>query len=384
MNLNDFEKKYYVDRRKSLSIKWKKGKELDCLPVWIADMDFKVDERIIDSLNKVISHGAYGYSTLPENYYDKMIAFNQRRHNVTYKKEWIRFSRGAVDGINQCIRAFTKEKDGIMINPPVYGPFAQTIRDCNRTVIESKMVETDGYFTLDYKDIEKKFAKGNVKILILCTPANPAGRVWKKGELEALFELTHKYHVLVLSDEVHGDIIMKDQEFYPSLTFKKYEKEIITLSAVSKTFNLAMFANCHVIIPCARKRAMFDKYQALRHIGSPLVMNALPSYYAYQYGDEWLDNVIDIIQANYNYMKEKLGSYVSFTALEGTYLAFIDLKNICGKSTGYDFLVNKCHVLPNNGADFDKKYGSYVRINLATSRVNIKKVCDSILKQIKK
>jgi len=379
MNTKEFEKKYYVNRKGALSIKWNRGEKEKCLPVWVADMDFKVEDKVIEKLHGVIEQGAYGYSTLPIDYYERMIEFNKKRHHITYKKEWINFSSGAVCGINECVRLFTKEKDAIMINPPVYGPFKSTILDCKRKCVESKLVNNDGYYTFDFDDIEKKIIKNKVKMIILCSPANPAGRVWKQGELEELFEITHRHHVLVLSDEVHADIIRKDQEFIPSLTFKKYQNEIITLNAVSKTFNLAMFNHCHVIIPDIKKRTIYENWMKLTHRSMPNVMNALPTYYSYIYGEKWLDSVLDVIYENYDYLCSRLNGYANITALEGTYLAFVDLSKVCGKKKAIEFMMEDCHILPNAGDDYGKGYDKYVRINLATTRANIKKVCDSII-----
>ena len=377
MNNTEFTKKYYIDRTNTNCVKWVHAKN-NCLPMWIADMDFKDDERIISALSNFITYGDYGYSRLPDDYYETYIKWHKNRNKVEYKKDWIRFTKGAVDAMYQIIYSLTKENDGIMINPPLYPPFKATIKQCKRKVIESNLIYKDNYFTFNYKDIENKFKTKNVKMFMLCSPHNPIGRVFKKGELEELFELCKKYHVIVLSDEVHSDIIMPDQEFIPSLALKKYQNNIISINAVSKTFSLAIFAHCHVVIPNKTFRDKFDKYQKERHLNNTNYFNALPSYYGYKYGSEWLDRVNNVIYENYNYVKNKLGKYLEITTLEGTYLIFINLGKYNKDKSAAKYLAKKCHIMVNAGETFGTKYNNWVRMNLATSLSNVKKAVKAI------
>ena len=378
MNNQEFTKKYYINRTNSNSVKWVHAKANKCLPMWIADMDFKDDERIIEALKKFVEFGDYGYSQLPNDYYETYIKWHHDRNNVDYKKEWIRFTKGAVDAMYQLIYSLTNKDDAIMINPPLYPPFKATIKKCGRKVVESKLTKTGDYFTFNYKDIEKKFKTKNVKMLMLCSPHNPIGRVFKQGELEELFDLCKKYNVLVISDEVHSDIIMPDQKFIPSLAFKKYQNNIISINAVSKTFSLAIYAHCHVIIPNKKLMKKFDKYQQDNHLQSPNYFNCLPSYYGYKYGAEWLDNVNNVIFENYKYVKKELGDCLEMTPIEGTYLLFLNLGKYNKEKSASKYLAKKCNIMVNAGETFDKEYNDWVRVNLATSLSNIKKACKAI------
>ena len=378
MNNQEFTKKYYINRTNSNSVKWVHAKANKCLPMWIADMDFKDDERIIEALKKFVEFGDYGYSQLPNDYYETYIKWHRDRNNVDYKKEWIRFTKGAVDAMYQLIYSLTNKNDAIMINPPLYPPFKATIKKCGRKVVESKLTKTGDYFTFNYKDIEKKFKTKNVKMLMLCSPHNPIGRVFKQGELEELFDLCKKYNVLVISDEVHSDIIMPDQKFIPSLAFKKYQNNIISINAVSKTFSLAIYAHCHVIIPNKKLMKKFDKYQQDNHLQSPNYFNCLPSYYGYKYGAEWLDNVNNVIFENYKYVKKELGDCLEMTPIEGTYLLFLNLGKYNKEKSASKYLAKKCNIMVNAGETFDKEYNDWVRVNLATSLNNIKKACKAI------
>lgn len=373
MNNQEFTKKYYINRTNSNSIKWVHAKKNKCLPMWIADMDFKDDERIINALSDFINFGDYGYSQLPYDYYDEYIKWHHNRNNIDYKKDWIRFTKGAVDALYQAIYAFTKENDAIMINPPLYPPFKATINQCNRKVIESNLIKTGNYFTFNYKDIENKFKTKKVKAIMLCSPHNPIGRVYKHGELEELFELCQKYHVLIIADEVHSDIIMPDQNFIPALSFKKYQNNIVSINALSKTFSLAIFSHCHIVIPNKKLRDTFDKYQKSNHRASINYFNALPTYYGYKYGSQWLDSVNNVIYENYYYIKKELGNYMEMTPIEGTYLLFLNLGKYNKGNSAAKYLAKKCNIMVNAGETFGTKYNNWVRINLATSLANVKK-----------
>ena len=383
MNNKEFTKKYYIKRTNTNSIKWVHAKKNGCLPMWIADMDFKNDERIIKALTDFVAYGDYGYSQLPEDYYETYIKWHHDRNGVDYKKEWIRFTKGAVDAMYQTLYSLTKPGDAIMINPPLYPPFKASIKQCGRKVVESNLTKTGNYFTFNYKDIEKKFKTKNVKAFMLCSPHNPIGRVFKQGELEELFELCKKYHVLVIADEVHSDIIMPDQKFIPALGLKKYQNNVVSINAVSKTFSLPIFANCHVVIPNDKLRAKFDKYQTTYHAATPNYFNVLPSYYGFKYGSEWLDCVNNVIFENYNYMKKELSEYMEMTPIEGTYLLFLNLGKYNKEQSASKFLAKECNIMVNAGETFGAKYNNWVRINLATSLDNIKKATKAIKTIIK-
>ena len=378
MNNKEFTKKYYIDRTNTNCVKWVHAKKNGCLPMWIADMDFKNDERIIKALSDFVNYGDYGYSQLPEDYFDQYIKWHKTRNKVTYKKEWVRFTKGAVDAMYQIIYSLTNKGDAIMINPPLYPPFKASIKQCGRKVVESNLTKTGNYFTFNYKDIENEFKTKKVKAFMLCSPHNPVGRVFKKGELEELFELCKKYHVLVIADEVHSDIIMPDQEFIPALALKKYQNIVVSINALSKTFSLPIFAHCHVTIPSATLRPKFDKYQKDNHRSSINFFNALPSYYGYKYGSEWLDCLNNVVYENYNYVKKELGDYMEMTPIEGSYLLFLNLGKYNKDKSASKYLAKKCNIMVNAGETFGAKYNNWVRVNLATSLDNVKKAVKAI------
>jgi len=382
MKTNEFIKKYYLKQRSSNSIKWSTYKKDNCLPLWIADMDFKNDEKVINALKDFIEFGDYGYANLPNDYYDVLIKWHKQRNDVTYKSDWIRFSKGAVDAMYQVIYAFTKQKDAIMINTPLYPPFAATIKKCNRKIVDSPLINNDGYFTFNYQDIEEKIIKNKVKMFMLCSPHNPIGRVYKKGELEELFDICKKHKVLVCSDEVHSDIIMPDQKYIPSLALKQYQDIIISIVAASKSFSLAIFSHSHIIIPNEKLRKKLISYQQDNHLGSVNVINALPTYYNYLYATDWLDSLNNVVFENYKYIHIKLNKYFEMSNLEGSYLLFLNLGKYNKEYSASEYLMKNCHIKVNPGESFGKKYHNWVRINLATSKTNIEKVVRELLKLV--
>ena len=382
MDCNSFCKKYYVDRKNTDSIKWDRADVKDKLPMFIADMDFKTEDKIVEGMRNKINHGTFGYAVLPKDYYEPIIKWNKKRNKVTLKKEWFAFSKGAVDGIYQVVYAFTKAKDSILITDPVYPPFSATVKKTGRNLITSRLVVKDGLYTFNYDDIEKKIKQKKIKMMILCTPHNPLGRVWTKDELAKLFKITHKYHVLVISDEVHSDLIMPGYKFVQSLAFKEYQDDIITISAASKTFSLAVYAHCHIIIPNKKLKAKFDAYQELNHLTTPNAINAYPTYLGYKYGESWLEDCMNVINENYKYFCSRLSKYVEILPMQGTYLAFVNFKGYTKNAA--KFLDQKCGIIANAGETFCKDYATWARINLATSLDNIKLACDKIEKALNK
>ena len=377
----------YVDRVGTNCNKWDNmiGRfgDNDLMALWVADMDFVVPECARQAAVKYAEFGIYGYYKVPDSYYQAFIDWEEKYHNCHVEKEWIRFSRGAIDAIHQVVNALSDEKDGILITTPLYPPFASTIKNSGRRLYESKMIDNDGFFTFDYKDIEKKFKTGRIKMFMLCSPHNPLGRVFKKGELEELFELCRKYNVLICADEVHCDLIMPDQEFLPAYSFSKYRNRMVTITAAAKTFSLALFSHCHIIIADPKLRKRFIAYQQKTHKGSVNVFNALPTYYSYQFGEEWLDAFNNVVFENYSYIRKELGKDLEICTLEGSYLLFINLEGYCQGKTAFDTLVKDCSIVANAGETFAKGYESWARLNLATSLKNIRKAVRNIKKLIK-
>ncbi len=383
MDAKEFTKKYYIKRENTNCVKWDVEKAKSKLPMWVADADFKAPEQVVDNLAKKIKEGTYGYGFLPNDYFDVMINWNKKISNITYKKDWIRFSKGAIDGLTHIICSLTNEGDGILMTTPIYHHFFHTIKNTKRRLVESELLNNNYHFEMNFTDIEEKIVNENVKLMILCSPSNPTGRVWTKKELSKLFDICAKHNVIIVSDEVHSELIMPGNTFIPSLSFKKYQNNIITLNAESKTFSLALFQHAHIICPNKEWLKKIDEYQNYHDISSPNAFNGLSSYYAYIYGQDWLDGFKNTIYENYLYFKEELKDYCDLPQLEGSYLIFADFSKSLKKKNAAKFLDEKCGILTNAGADFKGTYTSYARINLATSLTNVKQAVKLIKENIK-
>ena len=254
MQKEKFLKEYLVERKGTYSLKWdaldKRFGNANLTSMWVADMEIKAPKEVIEALKERCEHGVFGYSYVSDEYYNSVINWLKEKHNYEIKKEWLRFTNGVVTAIYCFVNIFTKVDDTILILTPVYYPFHNAVKDNNRKLITCDLKNTDGYFTIDYEEVEKKIVENKVKLFIQCSPHNPAGRVWKEEELAKILEICKKHNVLVISDEIHQDITMKGYKHIPSAIVAngKYADNLITVSAASKTFNLAGLIHSNIII----------------------------------------------------------------------------------------------------------------------------------------
>lgn len=392
MNKELFLKENCPDRRGTNCSKWdilkNKYGDSNLLSMWVADMDFKAPREVIEVLKKKVEFGVFGYSITREEYYSAFINWEKENHNWEIKKDWIRFTPGVVTGIFWCVNLFTEKGDSVIINMPVYYPFHTAIKDLDRNLIYSELVNKEGRYTIDFEDFEKKIIDNNVRLYILCSPHNPVGRVWKEEELDKLLSICKKHGVIVISDEIHHDLVLWDNKHIPSgiVSNGRYSDIIITLTAASKTFNLAGMKNSFVIISNEDLRKKFDDYIKILHEDTGNMLGYYAVETAYTYGKEWLKIVLEIIQDNYNYLKNRLNKELPFailTPLEGTYLAWLDLSAYTGKvkEEGMkDFVQNKARLAIDYGNWFGVGGDGFIRLNLATLPGNIKRAVDGLVK----
>ena len=264
MKKQEFLKEYLVDRKNTNSLKWDaldvRYGDPDLISMWVADMEIKSPKEIIEALKNRCEHGVFGYSYASDEYYSALISWMKEKHNFNIEKDWIRFSQGVVTAIYCFINIFTKINDSVLILTPVYYPFHNAVKDNNRKLITSDLINDNGYFTINYEDVEKKIIENDVKLFIQCSPHNPAGRVWKEDELRKILEICKKHNVLVVSDEIHQDLVLKGNKHIPAATVDncKYADNIITVNAASKTFNLAGLTHSNIIISNPKIREKFD------------------------------------------------------------------------------------------------------------------------------
>ncbi len=382
----------YKDRRHTDSSKWdgcmERFGEEDLLPLWIADMDFEAPACVKEALKKYVEFGIFGYYVVPQGYYDAFIRWEKTYHGYEVAQEWMRFSPGVVPAFNWLIHILTKEEDGVIIMPPVYYPFREAIVNNGRTPVESPLRKTEAGYEMDYEDFENKIRENNVKLFIFCTPHNPVGRVWSQEEIRRVLDICRKYHVYVIADEIHQDIIMKGYEQAAAATVGDYDDILVTLTAATKTFNLAGCQNAILVIPDERLRALYDDYLVRLRVKGGNSFGYIAVRSAYESGRGWLDHVLEIVEDNYQLMKSMLEEQlpeVWISELQGTYLMWIDLGGYVKAEDMEETIQKKCGLAVDYGAWFGEGgYDTFIRVNLATRRENIELAARRIIEAVRR
>jgi cysteine-S-conjugate beta-lyase len=391
MNIKEFCQKYSVDRLGTNSMKWDAlyesyGDE-DLIPMWIADMEFKTPEVVIEAIKLRIEHGVFGYSFVPDSYYNSVINWEKNKHNYEIDKEWIRFSTGVVVGLYSFVNAFTKPNDSVIIITPVYYPFHNAVKDTGRNLVTSELINTNGVYTIDFENFENSIIENDVKLFIQCSPHNPVGRVWTEKELDKILSICKRHNVLVISDEIHQDIIIGDCKQIPSAIVSggEYANNLITITSPSKTFNLAGLLNSQIIISNEEIRSKYDAYTETLHKTEVNIIGLTAAEAAYNHGQEWLDALLSVIRYNYKYVKEKLNEKapkIIITPLEGTYLAWLDLRGYIDPNETKAFIQDKCRLAVDYGEWFSEDNKGFIRLNMATDPKYVEKAVDNIIKNI--
>lgn len=381
----------YVERKNTNCEKWDGLTDMygqdNLLSMWVADMDFQVPECVTDALHKYVDAGVFGYYRTPDSYYQAFINWEKKQHGFEVKKEWIRFSPGVVAGFNWIVQFMTVPEDAVMITTPVYYPFMNAVKNNGRKLITSDLVNTNGTYTIDFLDFEQKIVENDVKLFIFCSPHNPVGRVWTRKELKTLLDICRKHNVFVISDEIHHDLVFGENKHIPSLSVGDYDDMMIMLTAPSKTFNLAACQNSVIVIPDENIRSKWDEHVNKCHITSGNAFGYVAAEAAYTDGHAWYEEMKKIVYDNYKYMKETFARelpHVVVSPLEGTYLAWIDMKHYLSMEEMSDFMQNKCGLAFDYGDWFGgERFGTFIRMNLATSRENVEIAVQRIIQNLK-
>jgi len=387
MNKEEFVEKYAISRKNTNSLKWDALGERfgnpDLTAAWVADMEFKAPQQVLDAIKTRVNHGVFGYSFVWDSYYEAFINWERERHGYVIDKEWMRFSTGIVTALYWFVNAFTKPSESVMILTPVYYPFHNAVKDTGRNLVTCELVQENGSYEIDFEAFEKQISEQDVKLFIQCSPHNPVGRVWKEEELERVLEICEKYDVLVISDEIHQDLVFEGHKHIPSAIIKggKYADRVITVTAPSKTFNLAGLLVSHIIIPNETLRKTYDEYVNTVNQTEVNVLGMTGAEAAYRHGEDWLEGLLAVIQSNYKHLKDTLlqsAPELIISPLEGTYLTWIDLRAYIAPEDTKAFIQDKCGVAIDFGEWFSASCQGFIRINLATEP----KFIEHIAKQI--
>lgn len=376
-----------IDRKGTHSLKFdfaeSHGQRKDALPLWIADMDFSAPECVKEALIKEVERGAFGYGEPLESYYDAVIGWFKSYHGWEPKKEWLFKTPGIVYALAMAVQAFTKEGDGVLIQPPVYYPFSNVIRNNKRVIVESPLVYKDYKYTIDFDDFEKKAAREDVKLFILCSPHNPIGRVWTKEELTKIGAICKKYGVRVVSDEIHCDFAFDDHKHNTfCVAVPDMAENTCVCTAASKTFNIAGLQLSNIWIPGKEMREEFEKAINASGYTQPPLLGIIACEAAYKGGRQWLLDVKKYLYENLAFVREYLKENIPEIKLvepEGMYFAWIDCSGLGLTSEELeDFISQKAGLWLDSGKIFGSIAEQFQRIVLACPRSTLQKALDQL------
>lgn len=375
-----------IDRKHTSSIKWSYLEERfgaeDLSSMWVADSDFRVHKDVIDALRTRVDHGIFGYTEKPESFYTSFIKWVNKRHGWDIQKAWMIFTPGIVPAITWAVNSFTKPGDKIIIQPPVYPPFYSSVADNDRIVVENTLIEKDGVYTMDFQGLIDMIDE-HTKMIILCNPHNPIGRVWTKSELLQLGEICLENDIKIISDEIHSDLVYKGHKHIPIASLSDALSDItMTCMAPSKTFNIAGLESSVTVIKNKKMRNEFVNFQNSIGMGMTNIFAAVGFTACYETGEEWLEEQLVYTKENYNFFKAYIEKYLpAFTVspLEGTYLIWLkcDALNMTPDEMK-DFFVKEVKVALNQGAMFGVSGQNFMRFNISTPRVHIVKVLEQL------
>ena len=382
-----------IDRSENHSAKWaememKFGRN-DLIPMWVADMDIKAAPEIVESMKKKVEQEIFGYVYRPDSYYKTATEWLKKRFGYEISPSSLIHSPGVVPSMSILVKMLTKNSDKILIQTPVYPPFASAVKDNGRELVENPLVKDEkGYYTIDFEDLEKKLSLDEVKLFILCNPHNPVGRVWKKEELLKMGELCKKYNVRILADEIWRDLIMPGYKHTPMASLSKDIEDItITLFSPTKSFNLAGLQASFATFPRAEERKEFDNILGQMDVkrNNPFSLVAFET--AYEKCEDWLEELILHIDGNMQYVvdfiAEKLPE-IKVVKPEGTYLMWLDFNGTkIPQDKIQEFLINEAKVAMNDGGSFGSNGKGFARMNVACPRYMVEEAMERIEKALK-
>lgn len=360
-------------RRGSNSYKWDTAADSEVLPMWVADMDFRTAPPVINALANRVQHGIFGYTKVPQTYYDATISWFGRRHHFNIQKEWILFTSGVVPALSAVIKALTQPGDKVLVQTPVYNCFFSSIRNDQCEMVSNQLVYKNNRYTIDFDDLEEKAADPKVTLMLLCSPHNPVGRVWTRDELTRIGEICLRNGVVVVSDEIHCDLV------YPGhthISFASISDEFlqnsVTCTAPSKTFNLAGIQVANIIVADEEKRKKIDKALNVNEVCEINAFAVEALIAAYNDGEEWLEELKLYLQDNYDLLTDFFRTcfpHLPVLPLEATYLVWVDCSAI-GRSSKeiVDELLDREKLWLNEGTMYGEAGEGFIRINIATQR----------------
>lgn len=382
-----------IDRRGTSCLKYdfgmkRKGRD-DLLPLWVADMDFRVPEEVLDVFRKRIDHGIFGYTDPDDEYFDAMNKWFGERHGYTVRPEWVTVGCGVVYGLATGVKAFTEPGDRILIMQPVYYPFREVIEDNGRVFVNSQLHYENGRYSMDYEDMEKKIVENDVKLFILCNPHNPVGRVWSREELIRALDICKKHGVTVMDDEIHCDFTYPGVKFTGCLTLPEtYWENLIVYTSPSKTFNVAGFQPANIIIPREELRKKYKAANNAAGYSQGNIMGQVAVKACYTKGGPWHDECMQYLTANKDFMRDYVRENFPkayFVEPEGTYLTWVDFSGYGFSDEELDhIMVDEAHLWLDCGVVFGPETAQFERFNIACPKATLLQALEQLKDAIDK
>lgn len=354
----------------------------DVLPLWIADMDFRVPKPVEDALADKAKQGMFGYVSRSDEYWDTLCRWQKRRNGWDIDKSLLSFCSGVVPALAALVRQFSREGDTILIQTPVYPEFYEVVENAKRKVLVNRLAEKDGAYEIDYEDFERQL-KQEPKAFILCNPQNPVGRSWRRDELKRMGDLCVKYGVPVLSDEIHGDLVLWGNRHTPMASISpEIAANTITCTAVSKTFNLAGLQASTVVFNNQEERGKFEQFWHDLEIHRNNCFSLVASTAAYNEGEEWLDQLITYLECNMRFVSYYCDKYIPMikpNIPECTYLIWLDCRELHKSDEELkEFMIKEAKLGLNAGCDFDRELSGFMRLNAACPRSVLEKALEQL------
>lgn len=343
------------------------------LAMWVADMDFRCPEPVIDALIARAQHGIYGYTAPGAAFYDSVIHWMEKRQGWKVEPEWICVTPGVVPALNMLVQSFAASGDQVLVQPPVYYPFYMAVENNNASLVTNPLIYQDRRYRMDFEDLEQKVSNPRVKMAILCSPHNPVGRVWTRDELVRFGQICLENDVLVVSDEIHGDLIYEGFSFVPYAGISpEFAQGAVICTAPSKTFNLAGLHTSCIIIPDDELRSRFKQTLLSNGLFGINSFGVVALQAAYDEGEEWLEQILSYLKGNYEYLESYLAKHIPQVKVvkpEGTYLVWLDCKELGLSSEAMSaFFMEDARVYLDDGTMFGEQGDGFERINIACPR----------------
>lgn len=381
-----------IDRKGSKAVKFDGLKERfgreDIIPLWIADMDYKSPPAVTDAIIKRAEHGIFGYGCCCDGYYNSIMSWLNNQHNWSVEKDWITFIPGIVKGIAFTIDCFLKKGDKVIIQPPVYPPFHNVPKLHNYDLVYNPLTLESGKYIMDFDDLKKKIDPA-CKLLILCNPHNPGGRVWSKEELEIVADICYDNNILVISDEIHADLVYDGHKHTPFASVsEKAKMNSITFMAPSKTFNIAGIVSSFSVIPNPDLRAKFNHYLSCRELSDAHLFAYVATEAAYNFGEEWLKAAKEYMWDNIlfvdDYLKRNIPQLKAMIP-EASFLIWLDCRELgLSQPELESFFINDAKLALNSGTAFGQEGEGFMRLNIGTQRSVLKQALDNLKQAVEK